>query len=276
MGDENKQSQGIKITKNLVSRLLEIEEDLLIKSDEEGEEVPQPQYDVEIRVMERGRVAQRRTETFAPTDHEWRRNINSAARYKPDDPRSRNYLEVKKTPDTQSTESLESDESIAAKGHWGVNVALEYFGMESDVVRTEFLRRKKFGGEIYKGVDIVRDTVRLAELSGLVGDHYTQEDKNSIFVALTYAVSNEGLTTNSPGKGFRLESMPGTMENFSLLEIGHARSLVPRKDLEGITEKGISILESPQGPDIMQEMGYQVLRIKGSHDLYFQPAIKPV
>jgi len=100
---------------------------------------------------------------------------------------------------------------------------------------------------------------------------------NRIYRALSNGVANEGETTNSPMKQFKLENMPEVTENYSTIEINGKKSLVPKADLDRIVfEKGTMHLASLQGNNLMQELGYQSLAIKGSSILYFKPSMKPV
>ena len=229
----------------------------------------------EDRDQERDRAGNRYGIEHGPRNLHWRKDGFPESRYRPENPRTINYLKNKHR---DGEEILLDEFEPTHNGYWGTNQILEYFGLTTDEDRTSYLR--DFNGDIYKGVDVVRTAFTLGGFYGLLDEDIIKpENRKSIFKDFASSIHEFGTRlTERVIDAVGIENLKGVVENYTPYRVKNGfLDLVPTRDLDRI----VSVMTNPdfqhlKGRDVMRELGYKVFRdVEGAPLLYYQP-IKPV
>ena len=228
----------------------------------------------------------RRHETFAPSDHQWRRDINSAEKghlgkkIKRED----GYRVDKPIPPlSYEVIQLHLAEPPRSKP-FSTNEVLEYLlGIPEGQRRNNFLRR--FDGNCLCGADIIRAAFQVADFYGLTANYSETPQKKEILKAVIDSIyrgcrqitdlNRSVQLTDLLIESFGLEKMPELMRKYHPFR--KINSLVPKGDVYTIaTAMQLPEFRSLKGPALMCELDYQFIEVDRIPVLYYKPPTKPI
>ena len=130
-----------------------------------------------------------------------------------------------------------------------------------------------FNGDHKYGVEIVRASFPIADSYGL----REQREGKKNFSAIAQSVHEIGeFKTNLFLERVGIRNIPRIIEGYSALQINGNPTLVPKEGLDGIVSTvGKRRLNSPTGPALMRELGYDSMEIDRGHVLYYPKDMRP-